>query len=77
MYIIPILLFIAISSIFILVIFIATKIITTDKIPRSYYTPLEAIYGQGKEFHEEVQQEEQEEEDEKGDDKNKNAEYRK
>ncbi|WP_174615788.1 DUF3951 domain-containing protein [Virgibacillus ihumii] len=75
MNIIPVLLFIAVSFILILMIFIACKIIITGKTPRSYYTPLEAIYGQGKEFQEEVQQEEQEDEDEKGDDKNKNNKY--
>lgn len=70
MYIFPILLIISLATVLILMIYIACKIAITGKIPRSYYTPLEAAYGQGKEFHEEVQQEEQE--DEKGDDKNKN-----
>lgn len=74
MYIIPTLILIAIGFIFAVMIFIACKILITGKIPKSSYTPLEAAYGQGKEFHEEVQQEEQE--DEKGDDKNKNIKYR-
>ncbi|GAA0610900.1 hypothetical protein GCM10009001_30180 [Virgibacillus siamensis] len=75
MFILPIFLVISLATVLTLMIFIACKIAITGKIPRSYYTPLEAAYGQDKEFHEEVQQEEQEDEDENGDDKDKNIKY--
>ncbi|TBL71050.1 DUF3951 domain-containing protein [Paenibacillus thalictri] len=60
-----------IVPVFVLIIYIMTKVLITKRIPDSRYTPFDRLTGQTTvEF--QMQKEEKEEDDEHGDDKNKN-----